>query len=403
MTVAKKIDLLDVASTFAKRKSIIIKIVFITTVIGTIIAFLWPKSYESEVTFIVTDGNAINFSSGGLLSGLANLSVSSSNITSDQALILTRSTEIQDKVIERFNLKEVYDKEIPEQLRRLLNNNLAVTEIREGGLGFNSIIAITINYTDEDPERAYELVRYYYELLDSTVRDLNKLGVSDGYLMLQSRLDQNLRELEIAEDSLVSFQKKYGILQVEEQAKSQIVNLAELKSEIVKLEIQIGYTLQTLGPSNNKIEDLKVRKKQVEKKYNELLTGNDLNSESKIESFDLFKSAKDMPDLFLEYLRRYREVVIQEEIYKVLYPQFEQQKLNYEEVNSGLRIIDPAVMPTYKSGPKRAFIMIGAFLFGGFLAVLIILFKEWKEYIRENDTDEYNRFEMFIKELKRFK
>ncbi|WP_417371868.1 GumC family protein [Gelidibacter japonicus] len=403
MASAKKIDLLDVATTFAKRKNVLVKIVCITTIIGTVIAFLLPKIYESEVTFIVTEGNSINFSGGGLLSGLANLSGGGSNISPEQTLILLRSTVIQDKVIEKFNLKEVFGQDIPEAVRKQLNDKLIITDARAGGLGFNSIVAITITYKDKDPELAYDIVQYYYSLLDATIQDLNRKGVSDGYLMLKTRLTQNEYELEVAEDSLVSFQKRYGVMDVQEQAVSQIKNLAELKSEIVKLEIQIGYTMQTLGVGNNKIENLKIQKKQVEKKYNELLTGDSLDSGSKKETFDVFKSAKDMPDLFLEYLRRYREVVIQEEIYKVLYPQFEQQKLNFEEANSGLRIIDPAIIPTYKSGPKRAFIMIAAFLFGCFLSILIILYKEWKEHLMLNDVDEYNRFEEFTKALKKFK
>lgn len=69
-------------------------------------AFIWPKAYKSEVSFIVTDGNAVNFSSGGILSGLANLSVNGANITADQALVLIRNKEIQDNVIEEFDLKK---------------------------------------------------------------------------------------------------------------------------------------------------------------------------------------------------------------------------------------------------------------------------------------------------------
>lgn len=399
MALAKKIDLLDLATIFARWKRFLISFVFIISLIGTIIAFIWPKSYESEITFIVTDGNAINFSSGGLLSGLANLSVSGTNINSEQALILVRSSEMQDKIIDEFNLQEVYGKKIPEEIRKALNDNLMITETREGGLGFNTIIAITMNFTDESPERAYELVKYYYDILDETVLNLNRQGVEDGYLMLQSRLNQNEKELKQAEDSLVAYQKRYGILEVSEQAKAQVKALGDLKAEIVKLEIQIGYAIQTLGESNKKIEDLKVQKKQVEKKYSELLAG---GIEQKDE-FDVFKSMQDMPDLFIEYLRRYREVVIQEEIYKVLYPQYEQQKLNFEQANSGLRVIDPAILPTYKSAPKRLFIMAGAFLFACITGILIVLFIEWKKDLELNNVEEYHRFQEFTKELKRFK
>ncbi len=399
MNELKRIDLLDVATIFAKRKRTLILVVGVITMLGVITAFVWPKSYESEMTFIVTDGNGINFSSGGLLSGLANLSVGGAKITSDQALILIRSTAIQDKVIEKFNLKEVFGNDVPEALRKSLDQKLVINEKREGGLGFNSIIAITISYTDLDPKRAYDIISYYYDLLDSTVTDLNRKGVGDGYTMIKTRLEQNEIELEVAEDSLVSFQKRYGILEVEEQAKSQIKTLAELKTEIVKLEVQIGYTKETLGSGNNKIEDLEVQKKQFERKYNELLTGKTTGVSG---SFDVFQSVQEMPELFLEYLRRYREVIIQEEIYKVLYPQFEQQKLSYEEANSGLRVVDPAIVPTYKTAPKRAYIILASMFFGGLVGVLIVLFKEWKESLRLSNPDELRRFEEFAKELKRF-
>tara|TARA_R110002096_G_scaffold303080_3_gene498037 strand:+ start:11145 stop:12344 length:1200 start_codon:yes stop_codon:yes gene_type:complete len=399
MNELKRIDLLEVVTVFAKRKRTLVIIVFLATMMGAITAFIWPKSYQSEMTFIVTDGSGINFSSGGLLSGLANLSVGGSKITSDQALILIRSTVIQDEVIDKFNLKDVFGTDVPEALRKNLDQKLIIDEKREGGLGFNSIIAITISYVDESPQRSYDIISYYYNLLDSTVTDLNRKGVGDGYYMLKTRLEQNEIELEIAEDSLVSFQKRYGILEVEEQAKSQIKTLAELKTEIVKLEVQIGYTKEAFGSGNNKIEDLEVQKKQFERKYNELLTGKKTSIDG---SFDVFQSVQEMPELFLEYLRRYREVIIQEEIYKVLYPQFEQQKLSYEEANSGLRVVDPAIVPTYKSAPKRAYIILAAMLFGGFVGILTVLFKEWKESLRANNPEELNRFEEFIKELKKF-
>ncbi|MEP0005886.1 MAG: GNVR domain-containing protein [Balneola sp.] len=393
---SQKIDLLDFATILAKRKKTILSIVLILTIVGFVLAFIWPKAYKSEVSFIVTDGNAVNFSSGGILSGLANLSVNGTNITADQALVLIRSKEIQDKVIENFNLKEVFGTDIREALRRKLDNRILVDEKREGGLGFNQIISISISYTDEEPQRAYDILQFYYDLLEEKIEDLNRKNVEDGYLLLQNRLNQNEKELLIAEDSLVSFQTRYGILEVEEQAKAQVQAIADLRAQIVKLEVEIGYAEEILGENSSKISDLKFQKAEVEKKYNQLINGNS----SLDDPYDSFLSVKELPELFIEYLRRYREVVVQEEIYKVLYPQYEQQKLNYEEVNSGLRVIDPALVPTYKVSPKRAYIIIAAFLFGLFLSLIIVLVQEWKRSLQTDNPEEYSRVRRFIDSLK---
>lgn len=396
---SQKIDLLDFATILAKRKKTILSIVIILTIVGFILAFIWPKAYKSEVSFIVTDGNAVNFSSGGILSGLANLSVNGANITADQALVLIRNKEIQDNVIEEFDLKKVFGTEVPEGVRKKLDDRITVSEKREGGLGFNQIISISISYTDEEPQRAYDILQFYYGLVDEKIEDLNRKNVEDGYLLLQNRLIQNEKELLIAEDSLVSFQTKYGILEVEEQAKAQVQAIADLRAQIVKLEVEIGYAEEILGENSSKISDLKFQKAEVEKKYNQLINGNS----SLDDPYDSFLSVKELPELFIEYLRRYREVVVQEEIYKVLYPQYEQQKLNYEEVNSGLRVIDPALVPTYKDSPKRAYIIIATFLFGLFLSTIIVLLGEWKNSAKENNPEEYYRFKEFTGSLKSWK
>jgi len=396
MKESSRMDLLDLGVVLAKRKKTILLILCISIILGVLIAFIWPKSYKSEVSFIVTDGNSVNFSSGGLLSGLANLSVNGSKLTADQVMELIRSKEIQNEVIAEFNLKEVYGTDIAEALRKKLGNSINIEEKREGGLGFNKIISITLSYIDRDPVRTNDLVKFYFQELDSKVEELNRQNVQDGYLLLKSRLNQNEIDLEIAEDSLVAYQERFGILEVEETAKAQVRGVAFLKAEIVKLEVQITYLKNALGENSSKVKDLELQKSGFEEKYNELLRGSDKSSKG----VDIFESLTDMPSLFVEYLRRYREVIVQEEIYKVLYPQFEQQKLNFEEVNSGLRIIDPALLPTYKYSPKRAYIIIAAFMLGLFISLLTVFIKEWKASLEEENPEELHRFKSFYSALK---
>jgi len=396
MSQSKKPDLLDLVIVFASYKILLLKVITIVTLVGIIIAFIWPKTYKSELTYIVNDGNSINLSSGGLLSGLANLSVANTEISADQILIVLRSKTIQDQVIKEFNLQEVYGNDVQEALRKNLDNNIQVEEFREGGIGLNSIIATKFSVKDKDPERAYNMINYYYSLIDSTVKVLNKSNVEDGYFMLESRLFQNEKDLETAEDSLLSFQSRYGILEIEEQSRVLIQNIAAVKAQSVKLEIEIGFIKEMYNENSSMLKELEAQKKEVDKKYAELLgSGKEVKEE-----FDIFRSISDIPELYIEFLRRYREVEVQQEIYKVLYPQYEQQKLNYEEISSGLMLIDNPNFPTYKDSPKRAYIMIASFLFGLFLAIIIVLFKEWRINIEENDNEIFLKYQKFISLLK---
>lgn len=393
----KNIDLLDIATIFARRKTTFLKIIGVATVLGIIVAFIWPKSYKTDITFVVTDGNAINLSVDGLLSSFTGMATGRNSISADQALVIIRSTAIYDQIIKKFNLEEVLGADIPEALRKKLDGKIEVDDKREGGIGFNNIIAIDIAYSDKEPQRSYELVQYYYHLLDSTIQALNRQSASESFYLIKNRLDQNIRDLQTAEDSLVAFQTRHGILEVEEQARAQIKAIAELRTEIVRLEIQLEYLVNIVGEQHTNVSNLKAQIDALEKRYNRLIKGNDNYGE-----FDIFQTAEELPALFIEYLRRYREVMVQEEIYKVLYPQFEQQKLNFEESTSGLLIIDPPVLPTYKDSPKRAYIIIAAFMFGLFLAVIVVLYKEWREDLIANHPQEYQRYKAFAHAL-RFK
>ena len=68
-----------------------------------------------------------------------------------------------------------------------------------------------------------------------------------------------------------------------------------------------------------------------------------------------------------------REVKIQEAIFEQLSKQYELAKINEAKDSSSVQIIDEAVPPTKKSGPKRSMIVIIA-TFTAFIISLGIIF-----------------------------
>ena len=143
-------------------------------------------------------------------------------------------------MIEEFNLFEVYSSDVLENVREKLDNNIMIEEMREGGIGFNAIIAVSFSVIDESPERSFEMTKYLYSLLDSVALSINKKNIESSYLMLQNRLVQNMLEMEQAEDSLIAFQEANGILQVEEQARAMVENIAEIKFHSTLVLIALG-------------------------------------------------------------------------------------------------------------------------------------------------------------------
>lgn len=389
MTEHKTIDLLDIILVLLNKWKKVLTIMTLFTTIGLIVALIWPQKFKTDLTYIVNSGNSINFSGGGLLNGLANLSVGGDNVSSDQTLVLLRSNQIKDLMIEKFNLFEVYESDIREEVREKLDNNIMIEEMREGGIGFNAIIAVSFSVIDEVPERSFEMTKHLYTLLDSVALSINKRNIESSFLMLENRLDQNMKDMEAAENALIAFQEANGILEVEEQAKAMVTNIAEIKSALVEKEIELAIYRQSLGEQSSRYQSAELAYEELDNLYKTYLSKESTMSDQG----DIFKSVNQMPPLFAEYYRLFREVEIQQEIYKVLYPQFEQQKLNYNEITSGLSTIDEPTIPTYKFYPKRAFIVIAFFLVGFVFVVLRLWYEYWVGHIKEQKPELYQKLQ----------
>ena len=80
----------------------------------------------------------MNLSNGGLLGSLANISVSTPELNTEQILIILRSKDILDAIIDEFDLSKVYETDIPELLRDKLDNAIKIEEYR-GGSGFHQL------------------------------------------------------------------------------------------------------------------------------------------------------------------------------------------------------------------------------------------------------------------------
>jgi tyrosine-protein kinase Etk/Wzc len=84
-------------------------------------------------------------------------------------------------------------------------------------------------------------------------------------------------------------------------------------------------------------------------------------------------STANLPGLTLEYLRREREVKLNETMYDALLQQYEKARIAEADTGPQLQIVDHAIVPERKSGPPRKLIVIAG-LFLGFLSGFVNLF-----------------------------
>lgn len=381
------VNLLDIVHTLVKHRWFILKTVFWITLISLGLSLIWPKTYKSTMRFFPPSRDQGGFA--GLVGNIFQPMITSSELSTETILLILRSRTLMENVIKRFDLAEVYGIEIPEHLLQELEGNIEISEVREGGFAFNPLIAVEFSFVDEDPERAEQVTTYYVSQLDSILRALNQERARRTFETVEARYLQNVADMEKAEQELKVFQEQYGIFEIQAQTVAIIEQLATLKAQIIENEIQQDFLRQTVSADNSQLLKLQNEKTALEKKYREMMS----ISEASAKDVRVFQPIERLPELIIQYTRLYRELTVQNKIYEFLFPNYEQLRMKANTQEKGIQVLDPAQLPTYKYKPKRAFIVLGGFIFALFLAFTWVYIREFTESQREANTATYHKLQ----------
>ncbi|MEX0684523.1 MAG: GNVR domain-containing protein [Balneolales bacterium] len=380
-----EVNILDLILIMAKNKWFIFKIVFSITLLALIISLVWPKTYKSTAQFMPpVQQKSLGSGLGGMLGGLLPMQTSSEKIGSESILVVLRSRSLRERVIDKFNFREVYETDIMEELLKEIDSNTKLEEVREGGFGFNPVVALELSFIDRDPERAQSVTSFYLSELDSIVRVLNRMNADESFAAIEGRYHKNLEDLARAEEEFKEFQETYGILQLDAQNRAIVEALADLRSSSIGLELKINLLEQAVNPNNVELVNMKRSKKELDRKFDEMIKYSEANPE-----VDVFHPLKDMPDLGLQFMRKYREVNIQSKILEVVLPQYEQQLMMRLDDSRNIQIVDEASFPTYKHKPKRAIIVLAGMFFSFILSMIIIFVRE--SYHKDKNSESHNK------------
>ena len=306
------------------------------------------------------------------MQNFASINLARDRVGGETILVILNSQSLRTKVIDEFDLSEVYKSDIMEELLESLNENIEIEAVREGGFGFNPIVSVKLSIIDREPERAQRMNQFIIDELNKEMEMFNRISSDELLSILEDRFEQNLRDLETAENNLNRFQNEYGILDAETQVSALIEGLADLKADITLIEIELAVLDDVLGRGTPQFRAKQLELREMQNAYRNYIE----RTEELGEVEDTFYPLLDFPDLMLQFIRLQREVEIQQAINETIFPQLEQQRISYRNSSSGLKLVDEPNYPTYKDGPKRVIIVLAGMMFSIFLSFIVISIKE---------------------------
>ena len=224
------IDLRKLFSIMGEQKKVIIPIIVICTVIAIIVAFVLPKSYQSNTLVRIKSSN--NSAMSGMAAMAAGFGIDvggSSSASPENYMELMKSREVLEPIMEQVDMPEEDKEKLTTE--NFIKKYLEITNTKKTDL-------INITAYGKTPEEAQMISQSVADNFLTLMTKLNKEGNSSTVNFLNDRMAIAKEEMETAENKLQAYQQEKGIYSPDDQAKALIDRLSAYDTNIAQLEAQ---------------------------------------------------------------------------------------------------------------------------------------------------------------------
>ncbi|MCB2198200.1 hypothetical protein KQI63_02285 [bacterium] len=377
-------DHLALIMKWRKLFTVVLTFVAIGAVAYALVAQVW---FKTESRILPPPAN--NFGLGSILPGLNMGALGAGSLLSDESNLVANVLEsrtLRDAVIDTFQWmeREEYKYRISAYKRY---TKLIQWELTEDG-------AISLEVEEESPELAQSTAQFILDYLMSEYIRISTLQAGQQRSFIEKRVDENLKAIEIAENSMMAFQKQTGVISVEDQLRTSVEAVAQLSTELYSAEVQLEVFKKTLPPSSSEVLMAQQQVNALRDKLDELNEVGENNSK------DFFISINQGPEVGIQFFRLQREIETQALILQFLIPQMEQAKILEEQDKSTMIVLDQPMLPDRKSRPKRALVVIAALFVAFIVLYLIVAFIEWLRLMQIRDKEQYEKVDFVLDSAK---
>ena len=385
----REVDAIAVLQVLADHKMRILKVTLAAALLAVIVAMLLPKMYTATTTVLPPQQNQSTamamLGQLGAIAGLGSADLGLKN-PDDLFVAMLGSRTIEDRLIDRFDLRRVYSVKQYRQARKKLEGRSNIAAGDEG--------LISVSVTDRDPGRAAELANAYVEELRQLNGTLAITEAGQRRVFYQQQLDGEREALTQAEVALKQVEEKSGLIQPDAQGRAIVSAVADMRAQVAIHEVQLQ-AMRTYATESNpdvkraqqELAGLRAQLAKLERNTGELGNGN------------LQVPTRQLPAVELEYLRRLRDVKYHEAVYEFLGKQLEAARIDEAKDAIIVQVVDKAVVPETKSSPRRTLIVLVTTVLAFVLSCVGVLLMQSLRH-RQEDPSERARLAQLRQSLK---
>lgn len=363
--VDSELTLIDVLIIFAKNKKLIIGMPIIAAVIAGAIGLALPNVYRATTKLLPPQQS--QSSAAALLSQLGSIAGAAAGSAglknpNDLYIGMLKSRTIADKVIEKFDLKKVYDTDSLEKARKKLDENTTITSSKDG--------FITIEVEDKNQKFVAPLTNGYVDELLKLTKVIAVTEASQRRMFFEQQLELSKNKLAAAEMALKGALDTGGVISVDSDSRAILETVARLRAQISAKEIQLN-SMRAFVTANN--PDFKRVQEELNSSRLEL---------SKLENGRpggvgaANSGGTEQPGL--ENIKILREIKFHQMLYELLAKQYEGARLDEAKDPSIIQVLDRAIEPERKFKPKVLILVVISATIALLLAIGLAFLDEMK-------------------------
>ena len=329
----------DFGAAFAALKARIKLLTLVPLLVGltaVAVSFLVPPTYTARSSFLPPQqGQSSAATALASLGGLAGLVGGAAGVRSpgEQYVALMQSVTVSDRLIDQFQLMQVYDSKFRVDARKELGKNVRVTLGKKDGL-------IAVEVEDKSPQRAADMANQYVDELRLLTSRFAITEAQQRRVFFEAQLQGSKEQLVKAQQALQASGFNPGALKVEPKAAAE--GYAQLKADLTTSEVKLQVLRNSLTDSAPEVRQMISAVTALRSQLAQLEKKTDVSG---------------APD----YIGRYREFKYQETLFELYARQFELARLDESRENALIQVVDQATPPERKTSPRRSIYGLAGF------------------------------------------
>ena len=268
--------------------------------------------------------------------------------SSDLLVSVINSRTVQDKLVQKFDLRRIYGD------RRMADVRKDLAKLTDVSVDRKSQV-ITITVTDKVPERAQAMAQTYVEELNRTLAQVSTSSARRERIFLEGRLKEVTSSLEDAEKDFSQFASKNSAIDIKEQGKAMVEAAATLQGELISAQSELKGLRPIYTQDNVRVRSVQARINELENQLQKFGgKGQGLSLETPDSSDSLYPSIKKLPLLGVAYADLYRKTKIEELVVETLTQEYELAKVQEAKEIPTVKVLDSPDFPDKKSFPPAA-------------------------------------------------